>query len=70
MDTAQGNWHSLRHSIEKSDVVEHYGDAKFPMQLRMFAELLFGKAIGGSSGAAMLQMMKSMEKSGHIRLIS
>ncbi|KAH8807158.1 hypothetical protein F5884DRAFT_788658 [Xylogone sp. PMI_703] len=36
MDSSQ--WHSLRHAVEKSDIIEHYGDPRFPMQLRMFAE--------------------------------
>ncbi|KAJ6782769.1 hypothetical protein PWT90_06017 [Aphanocladium album] len=62
MDASQ--WHDLRCAVEKSDVIEHYGDSKFPMQLRMFAEAVYGRAVGGSSGAAMRGMMMAMEQGG------
>lgn len=59
MDSSQ--WYSLRAAVEKSDIVEHYGDPRFPMQLRMFAEAVYGRAPGGFSGGAMRQVMMAME---------
>ncbi|ATY63484.1 MYND domain [Cordyceps militaris] len=56
-----GQWSSLRAAVEKSDLIEHYGDSQFPMQLRMFAEAVYGKAPGGSSGSMMKAMMMAME---------
>lgn len=54
-------WSDLRCAVEKSDVIEHYGDARFPMQLRMFAEAVNGRGPGGSNGTAMRKMMVVME---------
>ncbi|EFZ04328.1 hypothetical protein X797_011720 [Metarhizium robertsii] len=31
-------WYDLGSAVEMSDIIENYGDPKFPMQLRMFAE--------------------------------
>ncbi|KAF9770845.1 hypothetical protein IL306_011556 [Fusarium sp. DS 682] len=44
-----------------SDIIENYGDSQFPMQLRMFAEAVYGQAPGGTNGTAMRQMMVAME---------
>ncbi|PNY24179.1 Fatty-acid amide hydrolase [Tolypocladium capitatum] len=33
MDASQ--WHDLRCAVKKSDIIDHYGDTRFPMQLRM-----------------------------------
>ncbi|KAM4058168.1 MYND finger domain-containing protein [Hirsutella rhossiliensis] len=55
-------WHDLRCAVEKSDIIEQYGDSRFPMQLRMFAESVYGRAPGGTSGTAMRQMMVAMEQ--------
>lgn len=57
-----GKWHDLRTSVGKSDIIEHYGDSQFPMQLRMFAEAVHGKAPGGSSGSAMRGILMAMEQ--------
>lgn len=65
MDTAQ--WQDLRCAIEKHDVIDHYGDQWFPMQLRMFAQEVTGRGVGGAdAGAAarMRQMMMAMESGG------
>lgn len=48
--------------MDKSDIQDHYGDPKFPMQLRMFAESIYGSAPGGVRGDTMLAMMASMER--------
>ncbi|KAI9933652.1 hypothetical protein ASPWEDRAFT_43464 [Aspergillus wentii DTO 134E9] len=34
----RGGWSSLDSAVEKSDVIEEYGDRFMPMQLRMFGE--------------------------------
>ncbi|POR38376.1 Uncharacterized protein TPAR_01418 [Tolypocladium paradoxum] len=59
MDASQ--WCDLRCAVEKSDIVDHYGDRFFPMQLRMFAEAVIGRGPGGMPGASMRQMMMAME---------
>lgn len=51
---------NLRYPVEKSDIIEHYGDREFPMQLRMLAEAVYG-SVGGSDGTAMRRMMVAME---------
>lgn len=35
-------WSSLRHSLTKADVIEHYGDKQFSVQLRLFGEQVYG----------------------------
>jgi splicing suppressor protein 51 len=57
-------WSSLNCAIEKSDVIDHYGDPMFPMQLRMFAEQIYGTGPGGQSGSAMLQVQMMAEGGG------
>lgn len=59
-----GQWFDLGASVEKGDIIEHYGESTFPMQLRMFAEAVYGTAPGGTSGGAMRQMMMMMEQGG------
>lgn len=56
--------YSLNCAIEKGDVIEHYGDPMFPMQLRMFAEQIYRTGPGGQSGSAMLQMQMMAEGGG------
>ncbi|KAF5019472.1 hypothetical protein F66182_8511 [Fusarium sp. NRRL 66182] len=59
MDSSQ--WQNLMTATEKQDIIEHYGDSRFPMQLRMFGEAVYGSAPGGSDGSAMRKMMAAME---------
>lgn len=54
-------WCDLRHCIEKGDIVEHYGDELFPMQLRMFGEAVYQRGPGGVDGKAMLNQMVVQE---------
>ncbi|KAL6868777.1 hypothetical protein ACO1O0_000095 [Amphichorda felina] len=54
-------WQDLRRQIEKGDIVEHYGDGKLPMQLRMFGEAVYGRGPGGQAGAPMRQTLMAME---------
>ncbi|KPM35422.1 hypothetical protein AK830_g11166 [Neonectria ditissima] len=60
MDSSQ--WQDLRCAVEKSDIIEHYGDAQFPMQLRMFAEAVLRRGPGGVDGTEMRKLMVSMEQ--------
>ncbi|KAK7423559.1 hypothetical protein QQX98_001017 [Neonectria punicea] len=59
MDSSQ--WQNLLSTAEKADIIDHYGDPQFPMQLRMFAEAVLGSGPGGTDGTAMRAMMMSME---------
>ncbi|MCJ1358894.1 MAG: hypothetical protein MMC33_008894 [Icmadophila ericetorum] len=54
-------WSSLASAIEKSDIIEYYGNANMPMQLRMFGEQVYGRGPGGQSGAAMRQVQMMAE---------
>jgi splicing suppressor protein 51 len=51
-------------AVEKSDIVEKYGNPLMPMQLRMFAEQVYGRGPGGQSGAGMIQMQMMAENGG------
>ncbi|KAI5460432.1 putative MYND domain protein [Mariannaea sp. PMI_226] len=55
-------WQTLTCKIEKSDIIEHYGDGQFPMQLRLFAEAVVQRGPGGQSGATMRKLMADMEQ--------
>jgi splicing suppressor protein 51 len=62
MQRGDDNWHDLSCAIEKKDVIEHYGEPRFPMQLRMFAEFVCGPLPGGAgNGDAMRKHMSMME---------
>ncbi|KAI9855040.1 MAG: hypothetical protein M1813_000584 [Trichoglossum hirsutum] len=54
-------WSSLASMIEKSDVMEHYGNPNMPMQLRMFGEQVYGSGPGGQSGATMRRVQMMVE---------
>ncbi|GAB1309997.1 hypothetical protein MFIFM68171_00207 [Madurella fahalii] len=60
MDSSQ--FQNLRCAVEKSDIIEHYGDPRFPMQLRMFAEAVYCRGPAGHDGTAMRKMMVAMEQ--------
>ncbi|KAL6883163.1 hypothetical protein HDV57DRAFT_495578 [Trichoderma longibrachiatum] len=55
------HWCSLSTPVNKNSIIQRYGEDKFPMQLRMFAEQVLGNGPGGQSGRAMLGMMVRME---------
>ncbi|KAI1148153.1 putative MYND domain protein [Nemania diffusa] len=55
------HWQDLRCAVEKSDIIEHYGDSRFPMQLRMLAEIIIGRGFAGNDGAPIRQIMMAME---------
>ncbi|EQL02299.1 hypothetical protein G6O67_007491 [Ophiocordyceps sinensis] len=63
-------WHNLRARVEKSDIIKHYGEPKFPMQLRMFAEAVYGRAPGGTNGTSMRRMMAAVEQGRGGRMVT
>ncbi|KAK8025262.1 hypothetical protein PG990_003085 [Apiospora arundinis] len=63
MDPSQ--WQDLRCAVEKSDIIEHYGDPRFPMQLRMLAEAVYRRGPGGMDVTEMRKMMAGMEQGAH-----
>lgn len=58
--TAAG-WSSLRRKVDKAAVSAHYRNDHFPMQLRMFAGMVYGRGIMGQDGTTMRRMMMQME---------
>lgn len=63
--SGDNDWTRLDAAIEKGDVIEHYGDPRFPMQLRMFAEGFVGRGPwGGPDGSHMRGLMVAMENGG------
>lgn len=56
-----GAWNDLRRRVDKQDIMAHYGDQKMPMQLRMFAEAVYGRGSMGQDGTFMRRQMAAME---------
>ncbi|RMJ21001.1 MYND finger [Aspergillus sp. HF37] len=54
----RGGWSSLGSAVEKSEIVEHYGERYMPMQLRLLGEQIYGRGPGGQAGASTLALMK------------
>ncbi|KAL5119787.1 hypothetical protein ACEQ8H_002393 [Pleosporales sp. CAS-2024a] len=59
-----GAWNNLRKSVTKHDIVNHYGDPRAPMQLRMLAEAVYGVGSMGQNGSRMRKQMALMESGG------
>lgn len=57
-----GSWSDLRVTVEKQNIIEEYGNALAPMQLRMFAEQIIGSGPGGQNGNSMMQMQMMAER--------
>lgn len=57
-----GSWSDLRVTVEKHDIIEEYGNALAPMQLRMFGEQVIGSGPGGFDGESMMQMQMMTER--------
>lgn len=57
----RSQWYDLHQEIQKDDVVEHYEDPSFPMQLRMFCETIYGRAPGGANSRAMRATLMARE---------
>lgn len=60
----EGQWQNLMSGVEKKDIIEHYQDHQFPMQLRMLGEAIYGRAPGGSDGTSMRKMLAMFESGG------
>ncbi|KAG9769321.1 hypothetical protein ABEF93_001447 [Exophiala dermatitidis] len=58
----RGGWSSVNCAVEKSDIIEHYGNALMPMQLRMFGEQVYGTGPWGQSGEQMLASQMVAER--------
>lgn len=54
-------WSNLRYAVEKPDIIEHYGDPKMPMQLRMLTEAIRGRGPMGQDGTHVRRTMMSLE---------
>ena len=39
-------WHCLQYAVQKSDIIEKYGDRLMPMKLRMIAQMVTGVQVG------------------------
>ncbi|KAK4236140.1 hypothetical protein C8A03DRAFT_45818 [Achaetomium macrosporum] len=61
MDDSLAQFQDLRCAVEKSDIIAHYGDQRFPVQLRKFAEAVYRRDPGGQDGAGMRKMMAAIE---------
>lgn len=59
-----GAWSDLRKKVTKQDIINHYGDDKAPMQVRMLAEAVYGIGSMGQSGGSMRKFMSQMEQGG------
>ncbi|VUC35463.1 unnamed protein product [Clonostachys rosea] len=59
MDPSQ--WQNLCCTVEKSDIIEHYGTPLFHIELRMFAEKVLGSGIGGQDATMMLELLTLRE---------
>lgn len=67
----KGVWHNLSSAVGKSDIVEHYSDPIFPMQLRLLAEDIKGYPVGGGimgTGAGLLAAMSAAGANGLSRM--
>lgn len=54
-------WNYIECPVEKHDIIDHYKNPYMPMQLRMFAEQIYGTGPGGRSGTEMLQVQMRAE---------
>jgi hypothetical protein len=52
-------WQNLYTGVGKRDIMEHYGDPQFPVQLRMFAELVLGRGPDGADSTAFPAQLES-----------
>ncbi|KAF2621324.1 hypothetical protein BU25DRAFT_354671 [Macroventuria anomochaeta] len=59
-----GAWSDLRKKVTKPEIIQHYGDEKMPMQLRMLAEVVYGTGTMGQDGSGMRKLMMQVENDG------
>ena len=62
LGSTRSQWWDLGRTVDKTDIIEHYDDGQFPMQLRMLGEAVYGSAPGGANGATMMKALASMEQ--------
>ncbi|KAL2270699.1 hypothetical protein VTJ83DRAFT_70 [Remersonia thermophila] len=61
--TRWSEWQCVNKTVDEADIAAHYGEKRFSMQLRMFAEAVYGTIPGGfGTGHSMRQMMVAMEQ--------
>ena len=56
-----GAWSDLRKKVTKTEITQHYGDEKMPMQLRMLAEVVYDTGTMGQDGSGVRKLMMQME---------
>lgn len=54
-------WQDLRLAVEESALMWHYGDSRYPSQLRMLAEIVYGREVGGVSSLIRMRELAVME---------
>lgn len=64
--TTRNDWSNLSHAVEKSDIMEQYGTQDMPMQLRMFAEQVYGTGPVPGQSTTTMMAMKMATGSGHM----
>jgi splicing suppressor protein 51 len=62
MDTSVFRFQDLWCPVEASEIMWHYGDERFPMQLRMLAETVYGRSPGGQDWTDIRTKMLAMEQ--------
>ncbi|CAI6299146.1 unnamed protein product [Periconia digitata] len=55
------DWCNLAAGVQKQDIIDHYNDPNFPMQLRMLGEVVYKRGPGGQDGTGMMNMMANLE---------
>lgn len=60
-----GAWQDLRRGLSKQELIDHYGDEKMPMQVRMLADAVYGAGSRGADGTMLRKHMASMESGGY-----
>ena len=58
---SETDWSTLKRKVNKHAIIDHYGDERMPMQIRMLAEAVYGRGPGGHDGTGMRRTMMSME---------
>ena len=54
---------STTHRVDQHDIIACYRDARFPMQLRFLAEIIYGYGVGGKDNMDALKHMAELEES-------
>ncbi|KAF9728397.1 hypothetical protein PMIN01_13530 [Paraphaeosphaeria minitans] len=57
-------WSDLKKKVTKHEVIQHYGYEKMPLQLRLLAEVIYGRGTMGESGSEVRRLMRQMESGG------